>query len=385
MNFRILKLILLYLFIISLLFTVSICFSQTNTRTEINIPDISGYITLKCDFHMHSVFSDGSVWPTVRVEEAWREGLDAISITDHIEYLSHKTDIPLTDHNRSYEIAKTRADELGLILIKGAEITRDMPPGHFNAIFLNDINPLDIEDWRDAFKAANEQGAFVFWNHPGWRQVDEIPIWYDEHTELFENKVFRGIEIVNHYSYYSKAFQWALDKKLTLIGNSDVHSPIHVTFDLAHGQHRPITLVFAKEKSEPAIKEALLARRTAVYFNKLLMGEEKFLKPIFKGSIEILNLNVSIKGSGRANIQIHNQSDLIFELVSEKEIEEVSIPEGIKLYPDRTMLFQIKGKSKSLSGKKKFSIPFVVENLLIDPDKGLPVTLDIEINFIPEP
>ena len=59
-------------------------------RRELHIPDIMGYKTLKCDFHMHTVFSDGAVWPTVRVDEAWQEGLDALAITDHIEYQPHK-------------------------------------------------------------------------------------------------------------------------------------------------------------------------------------------------------------------------------------------------------------------------------------------------------
>jgi hypothetical protein len=57
---------------------------------KINFPDILGYKTLKCDFHLHTVFSDGQVWPTTRVDEAVREGLDAIAITDHIEYQPHK-------------------------------------------------------------------------------------------------------------------------------------------------------------------------------------------------------------------------------------------------------------------------------------------------------
>src|SRR5512138_3874216 len=104
-------------------------------RQEIHLPDILGYKTLKCDFHMHTVFSDGLVWPTVRVDEAWREGLDAISITDHIEYQPHKGDIP-KNLNRSYDIALPRAKERGILLVKGTEITRDTPPGHFNALFI---------------------------------------------------------------------------------------------------------------------------------------------------------------------------------------------------------------------------------------------------------
>ncbi len=55
-------------------------FTLGDVRHKINIPDVLGYKTLKCDLHTHTVFSDGLVWPTVRVDEAWREGLDAISM-----------------------------------------------------------------------------------------------------------------------------------------------------------------------------------------------------------------------------------------------------------------------------------------------------------------
>ena len=51
------------------------------TPNKIVIPDIEGYKTLKCDFHMHTIFSDGNVWPTTRVKEAVWEGMDAIAIT----------------------------------------------------------------------------------------------------------------------------------------------------------------------------------------------------------------------------------------------------------------------------------------------------------------
>ena len=110
--------------------------AQTRIRSEVHFPDIPGYVTLKCDFHMHTVFSDGQVWPTVRVEEAWRQGLDAIAITDHIEYKPYKDDVS-TNYSRSYELAKASAESLNLILIKAAEITRGEPPGHLNALFLD--------------------------------------------------------------------------------------------------------------------------------------------------------------------------------------------------------------------------------------------------------
>ncbi len=82
---------------------------EIRVRREVKIPDIPGYRTLKCDFHIHTVFSDGAVWPSVRPEEAWREGLDAIAITEHIEYQPHAEDLP-TSHNRSFEIARPAGD-----------------------------------------------------------------------------------------------------------------------------------------------------------------------------------------------------------------------------------------------------------------------------------
>lgn len=67
------------------------------------------------------------------VGEAWRDGLDAISITDHIEYQPHKQYIP-TDHSAAWKIAEPTAANYNIILVKGSEITRKMPPGHFNAL-----------------------------------------------------------------------------------------------------------------------------------------------------------------------------------------------------------------------------------------------------------
>ena len=70
-------------FITTSLLTLS-ALSYSQERNNINVPDLDSLITLKCDFHIHTVFSDGLVWPTVRVQEAYSEGLDAISITEQI-------------------------------------------------------------------------------------------------------------------------------------------------------------------------------------------------------------------------------------------------------------------------------------------------------------
>ena len=61
-------------------------------------------------------------------------------------------------------LAHSHGDRLHILVIKGSEITRSMPPGHLNAIFLENVADVDQEGWRDAVRAAIDQGGFVFWN-----------------------------------------------------------------------------------------------------------------------------------------------------------------------------------------------------------------------------
>lgn len=354
-------------------------------RTEIKIPDILGYKTLKCDFHMHTVFSDGNVWPPIRVDEAWLQGLDAISITDHIEYQPHDEDIK-ADHNRSYELARSRADELSLILVKGSEITRDMPPGHLNAIFLKDSNPLDVDDWREAVRIAHEQGALVFWNHPGWeRQAPGgVAVWYAEHTELLEQGLLMGMEVANHFSYYPEVFQWAIDKNLALFGNSDSHQPIAHDYDAAKGEFRPYTLVFAEERSGESIREALLDRRSAAVYQGKIIGAPRFLEAIFDESVSMAVDKVSIRGTGGAAFQVHNSSDIDFVLENGRSgAPGISVPSSLTLKAGKTVFLPVRATSEDLSGEKAIPVTYRVANLLAAPGEGQEVTLELKVEFIP--
>jgi hypothetical protein len=362
MNLKALSLIVL----VHLLFA---SFAFGESRHELNFPDILDYKTLKCDFHIHTVFSDGQVWPTVRVDEAWRGGLDVISITDHIEYHPHKRDI-LIDHNRPYEIASPRAKEKNILLVKGAEITRDTPPGHFNAIFLkditaldtNDVTPTDINDFVDTIRLAAEQGGFVFWNHPGWKP--EAKGWLDVHTKLYENKWLKGIEVANGNTYYPEAHRWCLEKNLTIMGNSDVHDPI-IDYENPQENHRTVTLVFAKEKSMEALKEALLEGRTAVWCGTQLIGREKYLDAIFKASVKVSNPYYRQKDAIWCEIKNNSCMDIQIEKAGTGRAEKLVLP------ANSTTLLRTGAKDKT--GEVKLS--YVVKNFLIAPDKGLPVEL----------
>ena len=345
-------------------------------RTLIRLPDVSGYKVIKADFHTHTVFSDGRVWPDFRVGEAWVNGLDALAITDHIEYQRHKDDMP-KNLNRSYEIAKGPAAAVGLTLIKAAEITRDMAPGHLNALFLNDIDLVDKESWKEAVAAAHDQDAFIFWNHPGWKgqQPDGISKWYKEHDELYNEGMLHGIEIVNSDEYYPEAHQWCLDKNLTLIGNSDVHSTINMDYTEPPQDHRPMTWVLAKENTAEAIKEALKERRTMVYWGDHVFGALEYLNSLFNGCVA-LDAPVINRKNGQ-HVQLSNRSDLSFDLVLKTTTEGISAPQNIKIRPGKTVRLNI-----GFDKEKEFdliTLNYTVANLKPTPDKGLDISFLIKV------
>ena len=72
----------------SLLLALSAAFLYpvaVEAQNRIVIPDTEEYLILTGDMHVHTVFSDGSVWPTTRVEEAFAEGVEVICMTDHLD------------------------------------------------------------------------------------------------------------------------------------------------------------------------------------------------------------------------------------------------------------------------------------------------------------
>lgn len=258
-------------------------------RRTYNLPQLDGRVTLTCDFHTHTVFSDGKVWPTVRVDEAWRDGLDVLSITDHIEYLPYKDYIP-TDHNAAWTIARNSAAERNIILVKGTEITRSMPPGHFNALFIEDASKLEKEDFLEVIEEAVKQGAFIHWNHPGWKsqEPDGIPKLYDLHKTLLQKGWMHGIEFFNSTEYYPLVLEFCKEYNLTVIANSDVHGLISEDYFMKQpGSIRPMTLVFAKERTHDSLKEAMFKGETLAWFNDIIAGKEPLVRDFFNKSITV--------------------------------------------------------------------------------------------------
>ena len=356
-----------------------ISFSQDHSHVigrKLKFPDIPGYKTLKCDLHQHTVFSDGSVWPDIRVQEALMDGLDAISLTEHLEYQPHKDDIPHPDRNRSYDIAIKEATNHDLVIIKGSEITRKMPPGHSNAIFITDPNKLLVDDSIQVFREAKKQGAFIFWNHPNWtpQRKDGMATLTDVHRLLLKEKLLDGIEVVNDRTYSDEALQIALDNNLTIMGNSDIHKLIDWDFKVPEGGHRPLTLVFAKEKNAESIREALMNRRTVAVFKDLLIGRDEFLVPLLENSLKVSSakyigkynvLGVEIENLASTNITLQNQT-------------------GYTLHNNNDMIVLKAGEKitievKTIERKTEVSLKFLVLSAVNAPNKHPSITVKTKI------
>ena len=379
-----------------------------------SFPDTKEYLTISTDLHTHSVFSDGHVWPNIRVAEARKDNIDVLAITDHLEYQPHIMHITHENRNAAYIEAKRSASGTDLIVINGSEITREMPPGHINAIFVKDANKLYkfdqkllpeakeliqeraqgaelpeeqmqvIENYAlgnlypplEALKEAKNQGAFVFWNHPMWgsQASDGIARLDEMHKEFITKDLLHGIEIVNTGTYSEEAFNIALENNLALIGTSDVHDLIEWDYDAHNNEHRPVTLVFAKERNEASIKEALFDRRTVVVFKDRLIGKSEHLLPLLESIISISS-NGYRKGTQILKIEILNNSsaNMVLENLSEFNFADsddlISIPKNGKV------TLQV----KTLEVLNNLDLKFRILNALTAPKQNPVIAFEIGI------
>ncbi len=343
-------------------------------RYEIPFPSLPGTQLVVCDLHMHTVFSDGSVWPRVRIDEAWRLGLHAIAITDHIEYQPWRDDVRVDNLDRSFELAAGPAREFGIMLIRGAEITRDTPPGHFNAVFLQKVSDLgflkdvakeDVEGLLKAFQVAVEQGAFIFWNHPGWKGP-ELGKWGPVQEELFKRGWLHGVEICNGATYYREAHEYALERNLTLIGTSDIHGP-DLTKQTTPAEHRTLTLAFPKERTPESLREALMTGQTIVWYQDMLIGRQPMLEAYFEQCLKVRPPHLRTQNRVLFVLENNSAIDIRLERAGNIGPASITVPAG------GIVLVNI-GTNQP---KAPMELKYVVSNWWIAPDVGLPVVIHV--------
>ena len=374
----------------------------------INFPNTEKYKVIVADLHTHSVFSDGAVWPNVRVEEAVRDGIDLLAITEHLEYQPHIDDIPHPDRNRSFDIAEDIAKNKDLTVINGAEITRMFPPGHINAIFIEDANKLiyldeakinrareilkevpeesltNYEDlswledaalaslWpvKSALIEARNQNAFTFWNHPAWSSEEFIgqPMLREIHKEFFRDNLLHGIEVANGDGYSEEAFRIALEYGLTVLGTSDVHGLIDWDYPSSIGAHRPVTLILSESNSSDAIKSSLFSGKTVVWFKNNLIGLEDNILELTNSYLKAKKVEI-LENSDIARVEIDNVSDVRFIIQVLDQSSVVNESNLIEIAPNEKTVLQID------NGIEKGSLDVKILNAFIAPNKNLLTTL----------
>ena len=316
---------------------------KSRQRREIILPEVNGFTVYKADLHTHSIFSDGSVTPEFRVEEAWLEGLDVLAITEHLEYRpyeqkmvnflndllpegtkatntniigSGKTDAEgiKSDLNYPVRLAEAAAKGYGLTIIPGIEVTRTPETiGHFNALFTTDNNTIHDEDPFQAFRNAHAQGALVMNNHPGWRRKNLDMS--EPERKAYAEKLIDGVEVMNGGEFYPTVIDYAIKQGVFIASNTDIHgSSAEEYFVTTEGAvMRNMTFIFAKDKSLPSLKEALKARRTLAYSFGTIAGEESLLKEFFKASItaKVVYTNPS---NGSRTVSLTNNSSIPYTI-----------------------------------------------------------------------
>lgn len=287
-------------------------------RKEIFIPQVNGFNVYKADLHTHTMYSDGQVLPKYRIREAWQDGLDIIAVTEHVEYRPVEADLVnylekytdkkhkeavnhriggdgttkdgiMVDLNTAVKISEKLAKSYGLTVIPGLEITRDADKiGHFNALFTTDNNLIYDPDPYQSILNAKAQNALIQHNHPGWRRKT---LAYSEwQKRVYGEGLVDGVEVVNGDEIYPGIVDRCVKDGMYITANTDIHATTAADYRV-YGNDRPMTLVFAKDKSLESVREALEAQRTlALAFNNL-WGPDQLLKDLFMACVKVEQLS----------------------------------------------------------------------------------------------
>ena len=308
-------------------------------RVEMVLPQVRGFNIYKADLHNHTIFSDGSVTPEFRIQEAWHDGLDVIAVTEHVEYRpyegkmmnfltgyvpknvkpvnsnvirSEATDAGiLSDLNYPVKLYQNAAKAYGITVIPGAEITREPTViGHYNALFTKDNNTIYAKDPMQSIRNAKAQGAIVMQNHPGWRRTTLDMMEFEE--KVYGANLIDGIEIMNGGEFYPRAITRALKNKFFMSSNTDIHGSTAEDYVLGGNGHRNMTFIFAQENTLEALREAMEAQRTLAYSHGTLAGEQSLLVDLFKASIATKVIQTA--SSGAKTVLLTNNSSIKYTL-----------------------------------------------------------------------
>jgi hypothetical protein len=220
---------------------------------------LGGYDVLAADFHIHSFpFSWALLSPLETLIEAQRQGLDVIALTPH-------------NHTWVAKLGQWFSRTTGApLVIVGEEI-------HSTRYHVLAVGITNTVEWRQpAARAIDEihrQGGIAIAAHP-----------FGGYTSGYDADALRKLdaaEVVHPAAFWDEAYAAQLRaflerNRLTAIGHSDYHlGPLAPELG-AMGICR--TFVFARERTERGVLDALREGHTVVYDREHVYGDPALVK-----------------------------------------------------------------------------------------------------------
>ena len=145
-----------------------------------------------------------------------------------------------------------------------------------------------------------------------------------------------------------------------------------------------MTLVFSTDNSAPAIRQAILDRRTCVYYGDTLIGEEFLLRALFDSCVTIDKSRLKMTGRQRAFIKLANKSNFAFDLRLEKLNPEVQFDYELSLRPGSQNRLTVRGRKASMKLVEQVRVNYIVTNMMVAPGKPLVIPLPADLDIQPQ-
>lgn len=236
--------------------------------------NMSGYHILKADFHVHFMGANiGDPWPTI--ERYRRENFDIVALTEH----GHQTDTGV-EHQAAGEARRRFGNKFFVLPGKECVVAGD-PRGcfsgnHVAAIFL-DGNVSDYDEggnprgMKEHLREIHGRGGIGILAHEASMQTSSDPkkrFWH--HRKKFD---LDGWEIGTFLSIRHRHAEEAIAEGYLTVASSDAHRDFQA-LSIANQCH---TYVFARERSQSGVREALDRRQTVCYLNGFVIGQEQWV------------------------------------------------------------------------------------------------------------
>lgn len=202
-------------------------------------PELAARRPLRCDFHIHTLHSDGRNTPAEMLIRGRELGLDVAVITDHNAYAG------------SIEGLKARRElDLNLISMPGEEVSSHnwhiLSIGATASIYDQARKKYDLErDPRDerwlsysalcwAVETTQAQGGRAYLAHPYWTVDRGFHLPTAFYDQILAEGILDGIELLGDVKYQNNVRSLAryLDlvsdgHQMPILGNSDTHAAQH--------------------------------------------------------------------------------------------------------------------------------------------------------------